>query len=539
MSNVFAKFDELAQRAESMSLEDVLAELSKLTDGEVISTVKGGMDSIIDYYRTLSGEKDGEFRMTDFFKWWKWYYVSENSLQSDLEELDRLKRENASREKIRELEEDIETVRRLLPKVKDDPDCWIRTGGYFPLEPIIPNVSESVLKQLKIPRGYVVHDILVSRLKREGYERRGLSDLAEREREREEWLLKVYSESLAGRRSPQEIVSEVMGLKSLSLDQMMEEAADIVGKEFAVAWARHIVEKLEKEYKSILVKGCRNLTGVKTRLLKEDFETEMRKFSECGKSFVNFPLSLRSLLRLKGFFADLNNFILYTLESSVTLQKDRFKFNFMRRVGAKIAKYVTGREFELLGNLLSFDEISNIDRKTLEYPECAEARKWLLKHVVEEEEALKHEREEAKKEIGSRAHVVANFSKKLALYMEIFTRYLATRNPAERKRLEEEYNSLHYSFVLPNILAYGEGEILPYQKAVAVPAYDHENQKAVEYNMEKDVAKAVRSVYLNEVPKDPKDYYKHFVTISSYMIFFFDVNPETFEVKFAGIEIWT
>jgi hypothetical protein len=537
MSTVFQKFDELAQRAENMSLEDVVAELSKLTDEEVISTVKRGIDSIIDYYTVLSGEKDGEFRLTDFFKWWKWRYLSEASIEWDLETLERLKRENASRERIRDVEEEIEAVRRLLPKAKDDPDCWMRTGGYFPLEPIIPNVSESVLKQLKIPRGYVVHDILVSRLKREEYERKGLSDLAEREREREEWLLKVYSESLAGRKSPQEIVSEVMELRGLSLEQMMEEAADIVGKEFAIVWCRHLVEKLRKEYKKSLVIACKILTGIKVKFPKEDFETEVRKFSECGKRFVNLPISI-SILSLENFFVDVENFILRTLESSVTLQKDRFKFNFMRRVGVKIVKYVTGREFELLGKLISFDEIRNYDRKTLEYPECAEARKWLLKYVDEEEEALRHEKEESKKEIGSRAHVVANFSKKLALYMEVFTRYLATKNPAERSRLEEEYHTLQFNFVLPYIPAYGEGELLPYPKAVAMPAYDFENQKIMEYDFEKDVAKAGRSIELKGVPKDPRDFYPNLESSLKSMIFFFDVNPETFEVKFTGAEVW-
>jgi len=111
---VFAKFDELAQRAENMSLEDVLAELSKLTDEEIISTVKGGMDSIIDYYRPLSGEKDGEFRMTDFFKWWEWQYVSETSIKWNQEDIEKLKRENASRERIRELEEENESLYRTL-----------------------------------------------------------------------------------------------------------------------------------------------------------------------------------------------------------------------------------------------------------------------------------------------------------------------------------------------------------------------------------------------------------------------------------------
>jgi hypothetical protein len=210
----------------------------------------------------------------------------------------------------------------------------------------------------------------------------------------------------------------------------------------------------------------------------------------------------------------------------------------MRRVGVKIVKYVTGREFELLGYLISFDVIKNYDRKTLEYPECAEARKWLLKYVDEEEEALRHEKEEAKKEIGNRAHVVVNFSKKLALYMEIFTRYLATKNPAERSRLLEEYHSLHFSFFLPNVYAYGEGEILPYPKAVVMPAYDFENQKIMEYDAEKDVAKAGRSIQLKGVPKDSRDFYPNLESSLKSMIFFFDVNPETFEVKFTGAEVW-
>ncbi|MEM4169847.1 MAG: hypothetical protein QXY99_07160 [Thermoproteota archaeon] len=555
-----------------MSAEEVLSHFKNLLGEDVVLAVKNYVDSLLLLHKRFSEPVDDEFRMSDYFIPWEYfckererrsrvlslgslleelksyYSLCKNSMPEDVDlwkKLFYLNKHCTVEEAEQRLidngfdprsEEDVRRLEKLVAEVKEaekvDPDYWMRTGGYFPLEAILPNVAESVLEKLNIPRGYIVHDILVSRIKRKRYADAGERDLAKKEEEREENLLKIYSAIVSRRRSPGEAVKEVMEIKRMSLEQMMDEAADIVAKEFLVSIFKN-VSMFEEDYSFYLANILASLASMKNDN-PSVFQKEIELYKRTPNSLADIPMAVGWQRPFYGNFESFYNVFICPIAWSEVLGKDAEKLCFWRKVAAKAVKHLFGVEAEPFEPCMA-DEVSGHGALELDENETLEgvlARFPEIKKIQKYVEGRK---------IGD-FNVVEGIKSKITLYFEILAKYLNTSSPKERERLFHlEYRCFPacYLHTPTSIDRFNGQKLLGNIKCFILV---NEYGMGYDYNEETDTATLSYIIHkpnadeiFDEMRKDRRLGWQAYWGKTEKTLFFCEIDEKTFEAKVVSV----
>jgi len=559
-----------------MSVEGVMNFFRGKLDEDLILAVKRCFDSLFSLYDAISGAGSDEFRMTDFFIPWRttneekerrekilrlhrlmtelkkyygtieterrygtlseesmrvWRFAFEQNAYCTVEEAENKLREGGFDP---HSEEDVRRLERLAAEVEElekaDPDCWMRTGGYFPLEPIIPDADEEVLKQLNIPRGYVVHDVLVSRIKAERHSKAGRKDEAKREREKEERLLRIYSAVVSRRKSPAEAVREVVEIKNMSVERMVDEAADVVAKEFLASIFKS-VEDMKKDYPTYLSKVLATLYNMK-RLNVKGSEKEVQKVMEGVTSLADLPISIGYLDPLNGKDELFYSVFIAPIQWAESFNKDITKVDFWRKVGAKAMKYLFGIEAEPLEPC----ELYELSANTAFELDRGETLEGLLKEYPELKRILKYAEEDLKM-AADKEHdwdKIIGLKDKAALCVEILAKYVASSNPKEDDRLyclEFRCFPDACAGTPPPVNLYPKSNIFFEKKCLIVENVDV--RWGWNYDEEADVATLAYKVSSKKAQEglNPATYFESYWHNKEKLLFFCTLDRKTLEVK--------
>ncbi|MEM3566761.1 MAG: hypothetical protein QXK18_07820 [Candidatus Bathyarchaeia archaeon] len=556
-----------------MSAEEVVDYYKNILGEDVVLSVKNYVDGLLLLHKRFSEPVDDEFRMSDYFIPWE-YFCKERerrdlilSLGSLLEELKKhysvckvsspedvelWKRifylgnyctvEEAERRLIDNgfdphSEEDVRRLEKLVAEVKEaekvDPDYWMRTGGYFPLEPILPEVDESVLEKLNIPRGYIVHDILVSRIKRKRYADAGERDLAKKEEEREENLLKIYSAIVSRRRSPGEAVKEVMEIKRMSLEQMMDEAADMVAKEFLVSIYKN-VKLFEEKYPIFLANILNALASMKNENFTV-FQKEIGLYKRLPSSLADVPMTIGRQEPFRGNFERFYDVFICPISWSEILEKDAEKLCFWRKVASKAVKHLFGVEAEPFEPCVA-DDISGHgalepkEKETLEgilerFPEIKKIQKYVEGRKI------------------SDFNVVEGVKSKITLYFEILAKYLNTVSSKERERLfhlERRCFPTCYVHNPTSIDRFNGQKLLGKLKCFILEngyklGYDYD-EKTDTATLSYFIKNLTHDEVLKELERNRKFGWQVYWSKSEKILFFCEIDEKTFEAKVVEVK---